>query len=180
MAANAVTVLGIRLGSPLALPECSYSRIDSQTVIFNEANQHDCYQIETTSGRTTLRSNDNIFVSWASQPTIAISDADVQLVGGKAEGIGVNTAGIKTQQADLQALIDKFGKPTSLQTVPMGNAMGAVFDTVRARWLLPDGTHVTYTSADDRIDRGLISISTPAGRAYTKAQLAKLNAGPGL
>ncbi len=177
---NATTVFGIKLGAPLAMRECSYSRIDASTVIFNPPNHGRCYQLTSTSGRTALRPNDNIFVNWAQTPAISTGSADVQLVGGKVEGIGVNTAGIETQQVDLQSLISKFGKPSQLENVPMGNAMGATFKTVRARWLLVNGTHVTYLSADNRIDRGLISISTPAGRAYTRAQLTKLNTGSGL
>lgn len=96
------------------------------------------------------------------------------------QGIGVNTSGIETQRADFSALVRKFGKPQQMETVPMGNAMGAVFNAIRARWDLSDGTRIKYSAADDRIDRGLISISTPAGRAATRAQLAKLNRGSGL
>lgn len=179
-AANATTVFGIKLGAPLQMPECGYSRIDASTVIFRPATHGRCYQIETTTGRTRARADDSLLVSWAQPPGIVTGGAFVQLVAGKVAGLGVNTSGIETQRSDYAALVRKFGRPTRKALVPMGNAMGATFDAIRATWNLPNGTRVSYLAADNRIDRGLISISTTAGRAATREQLAKLNQGSGL
>ena len=178
--ANATTVFGIRLGAPLEMRECGYSRLDASTVIFRPATHGSCYQIETTTGRTRVRADDSLLVSWAQPPGIVTGGAFVQLVAGKVAGLGANTAGLETQRSDFLALVRKFGAPTTKALVPMGNAMGATFNAIRASWNLPDGTRVSFMAADNRIDRGLISISTPAGRAATREQLAKLNQGSGL
>lgn len=171
-------ILGIKLHAPLNIQECAYTRIDSSTIIYTPPSSGACYQIDSTSGRTQLRDNDSVTIEWDydSMPRIAKGgEAMIQIVQGNVEGIGFNTLGVEWQQENLKSLTEKFGAPSKISTPIMSNMFGAEVQVVDARWILADGVIVNYNSAEDGIDSGLVSISTPIGRAYNQEQLKKLS-----
>ena len=176
-AAPPLVIFGLPLAAPLSMPQCSYQRLDSSTIFYNPPAEGSCYQISSANGRTELRPNDSVTIAWSvdSAPQLASSgEASVQLVDGNVEGIGFNTLGVMSQQRDLQALVSKFGQPTTLKNLTMGNLMGATVQVVMAEWKTADGVQVSYNAAEDGFGKGLVSIDTVKGLAYEHAELMKL------
>lgn len=128
-----VEVYGIALGAPLQLPQCTPNNFKTRPCV-EKAKGPDRY----TEVRLKLSSH-----TLGERHVLAI-------VGGRVEGVQVNTRGESTRHKDYPALVEKFGPPTSI-------------GVKSATWMKP-GLVVHYDIFSP--DHGLLYIFTDAGRRF--------------
>jgi hypothetical protein len=125
--------------------------------------------------------NDAVKIKWpvtlmpkllAGYPGYAIA----RIVDGNLEGLSLNTMGVQTQARDLGMLIDKYGNPTKSDQATLQNEHGARFQSVSAEWEIDDIV-VSYESAHNRFDSGLLHIDTVKGLADSNAEIKRLTHG---
>lgn len=173
------SMYGIQLGEPLNLMECArkvfLGRWEYSTINITST---PCFQRSFYGTRTpeTPMLDENVAVVWPVMkgPDIAASDSiGVMLVGGRSERIEIRTRGASDQNAAFDQLLGKFGKPSSSDTRPVQNRMGAKFEAIIATWKGQDFT-VQLLGMVGRIDEGYIIIETPSGRAAHADQQQRL------
>jgi hypothetical protein len=98
----------------------------------------------------------------------------VTVLDGTVKGVAFVTHGAFDIDQVTDALIQKFGAPTTNRSFVLQNAMGAKFPGVEKTWRLHDAT-VTYRSHPwDSIDEGDVSIYTPEATKYRAEQVRRV------
>lgn len=82
----------------------------------------------------------------------------LKTVDGRVEGIQVDTSGTY-QQTILDALTEKFGRPTHVDRTPRQNLMGATFKSITAHWDFAD-LDVMFIGLT-KVDEGFLLIRSP-------------------
>jgi hypothetical protein len=80
---------------------------------------------------------------------------------GKVERLSFATDGMHAQQAVLDALVRKFGKPRSTERRPMQNLMGAQFVSIVADWAA-DSYTVEFEGIEHSLDTGRVNVKSRA------------------
>jgi len=169
------SVFGIALGQPLAIPECP--KYGSGPFIRYEFRKEEaCWQrpVESagcepiTDGYAGVEFPVHTLPLWT-----RTSRVTVRIVAGRVEGARIYTSGIKGQDAALQSLIDKYGKPSSSLNADVQNRMGAQYTSLNSSWKVGDLT-VVLLGTTGRLDEGQVEISTDIGSAAFKSDAAKL------
>lgn len=187
------SVFGVlKLGEPLALPECSqlssgeYIGIDTGScyrdavlvTIFSDEEMAAAMKDLISDHRRRPLTLGEIIVSFEDKPILVSGELRAQVIEGNVEFVRFDTAGLATQDQVLAALKEKYGEPIRLENVQVKNSLGNEFSAVSARWVF-DNLTVSFEAAMGRIDRGLVIIGTKKGTDF-ELSLAKRAAGPKL
>jgi hypothetical protein len=165
-----VTMFGIGLGLPLAIPEC----VRDRTTGYKFGIEALCYQrwdVRYSSRNKPIEEpfrtgNAEIRFPPSDRPAMGTTHIGF-VIDGRLEQYTFFTLGIKYQELDLKRLIDKFGPPTSIDRSSVETRVGAKFEAIRALWK-KEGYIVSFTSADDNIESGTVRVSTDAAVEFTK------------
>jgi hypothetical protein len=179
--AQEMSVFGISLGEPLALPECEKSEPPSSANGYRYEPRPKPRQACFIS-LAELKIHDRVAIDFPEneRPTVTRGGGwfgvEATLIDGKVEGIKFGTFGIRNDSLVLEALTTKYGKPTDLITSKVQNGFGASFDVSTASWLLPGPvdpklTVVFRSSCSDKLDEGCVTIDTKKGHAWRKQKL---------
>ena len=171
------SVFGIALGQPLAIPECP--KYGSGSFIRYGFSKEACWQRPVDAAGCTSITDGYAGVEF---PVLTLphwtrtSRVSVRIVNGRVEGARIYTSGIKGQDAALQALTEKYGKPSSSLNTDVQNRMGAQYTSLNSSWKVGDLT-VVLLGTIGRLDEGQVEISTEIGGAAFKSDAAKLTEG---
>lgn len=171
------SVFGIAFGQPLAIPECP--KYGSGSFIRYGFSKEACWQRPVDAAGCTPIIDGYVGVEF---PVLTLpywtrtSGVTVRVVAGRAEGARIYTSGINGQDAALQALTDKYGKPSSSLNTDVQNRMGAQYTSLNSSWKVGDLT-VVLLGTTGRLDEGEVEISTDIGSAAFKSDAAKLTEG---
>jgi hypothetical protein len=166
--ASDISIFGLELGKPFALPECGSSGgtylLEHRTV---------CYErMDYSPGKGIRLSQDTVHVGWPeSKKPDLLPDADASLratiINGTLERLEFGTLGYESQQRDLAALTEKFGTPSAISKPILQNSFGATAQAIRAEWRVGDIT-VTYDSMTKFMGWGSVNIETAKSAANRK------------
>lgn len=156
-----VSVFDIALGSPIAkYPICSD---------VNHNKKQPCATLNR-DGRETFAIN--LGDDKSSPRYIQNNLIPVGTIGKNIESIRIPTKGVNFQNEILTALIDKFGKPDSLEMEKYSNAFGIEITAPVANWTIrnsgSDIVYIDFQAVVNSIDNGVIFI-------YTKKYLNELS-----
>jgi hypothetical protein len=163
------TVFGIQLGEPLSLPECErtgsgYSLLVKAVCFESLSAIPSSEEMRTIRIRFPLNDSPNL---------VSGGVLLAQVIGGRLEGVGFNTAGLRNQEAALTALKQKYGEPRALVPKTVKNRLGASFETFDALWETPE-IQVTFQSVASSLDSGLVNIDTRKGKEVRDRRLKEL------
>ncbi|WP_200230272.1 hypothetical protein [Rubrivivax gelatinosus] len=167
------SIFGMQLGARLSVQECEKVKT-ATTVIYRPAVNAPCFKRLWSSGETGRITTDTVAISLPiGQIPSPMSGTEVMalVLDGNLEGVGFNTAGIRTQEIALAELTEKFGPPDSLERRPAQNALGASFDVIYATWS-QSGPVVRFDGASGNITSGFVTVDTPKAHAW-RAQALK-------
>jgi len=176
-AADSISVFDMPLECPFTVIECPYTHISKTAGYYNPPRSGICYESmnDSKKGAHAAIGNDTVKIVWTSSPKIVSGAFGLaKIIDGNLEGVSFNTLGIVAQDRDLQLLSDKFGKPTQVNKLSMQNGYGAQFQSLSANWDLGD-VLISYESAKNAIDSGLVIVDTLKGAADRKATLDRLS-----
>lgn len=168
-------IVGIELGvDGYTVPECNRQNEDGFNVYSIPygprpctANSHASLNSPPTSepdlGATTGPREIEVQID---PPFGVKSHAIVRMAGGRIERVLIPTSPVDAQRNVLDALTEKYGKPTSLQVRPMQNAFGAKFDSIEANWNLPS-LEISFIGSGN-LDEGVIVASVPGEASSRK------------
>lgn len=155
---DATTIFGIRLGTPIAIPECPLVRPPSRpspspawfateprqypVLVFNV-----CYT-QLALGEA-LAPDVRLGIRWPER-SAPVRFLSVQLYDRSVECVHWTTDGVRSQSKDLQTLVERFGQPTEVTEPVVRNRQGQEVQTVAATWKVGDVT-VTFSSAPSEI-----------------------------
>lgn len=152
-------VAGLPLGQPFTMPQCEKSKEGKRKHLANGP----CW--------TFAFENDHAFraIQWPDlkMPPIGINWIAV-VHDGILDAVSMDTLGVEFQDPDLRQLVEKFGKPLSIETQGMQNYFGMQVQKVTAEWN-DETVYVSFESCclvlHPRIDRGRVWIQTASSRA---------------
>ena len=173
--AAALSILGINLGEPLAVPECEFKKQERWEVRRGVAPR---YVIHPDSVcHKVRRPNETVAVAFpisARLPLVNRNSLVVQLVNQKVEYIGLHTRGTVWQQRDLETLAAKFGDPAKLEKVPLQNGFGAESIGIKASWTFLEGYQASFKSYGGRDGQGYFWIGKPSAKEAYEAPVRAL------
>lgn len=149
-------IFGIEPGKPVPYQKCGnrpYREICATTYNADEKPWADYYVNYPLDQRPDL---------------VASSGITLKVADGNVVAFRFQTLGIQSQELDLKALSDKFGKPISVERVPMKTLSGGSFEAMQAKWLYK-GMAVIFDSMAFGLEGGKVEIFTPAGAAIQNA-----------
>lgn len=158
---DSVSLYGVTLGAPITVPECGVPASVGMTC-WGEAH------IGGTIANLLPSPVKNLLVyfPYDGQPGIAkYKTFDVWLMDGKVESIIVLTNGLKSQEAVLRQLTQKFGKPSAALTKTVQNGFGAKFEYADVTWSRP-AAEIQFKGLDNGVDTGSIIAMTPKYLLY--------------
>lgn len=171
-AEETTTVFGIALGKPLELADCASSVVAGMKLYDSVQRVHCREDARADRDRVEGVSWSRVQFPAAEAPLIAKwAYVNAYIIADVVEGIEFPTAGVSSQEVVLAQLSEKFGRPTTINSIPKQNAMGASFKVYEAEWRLPTMT-VSFSGALDAIDKGRVEICRPrlcAARATAAA-----------
>ena len=128
--ATHTSIFGIKLGAPLALPDCP---VNSYNLVDESAIKELC--VEPASAANIEESSRNVyFIPGDSPDYLKYNHLDLTIRDGLVQKISVFTNGLNDQDEVLAELTKKFGRPTTLKSEAESNLMGATFQAVTANW----------------------------------------------
>lgn len=165
-AAVDMTIFGMTLGKPLSIPNCENDRETASVgLCFKEPPKEMPSSFEVMLTR-------NKMPGWlqfdANDPDTYYPVIDY-VIDGVLEGATIKTSGIKSIDDVMSDLRGKYGKPTEIKRTKVKTTIGAEFESVSAKWILPS-LYVSYDGTADSIDLGLITILTPKGLDFLNEQ----------
>ncbi|MGA7673744.1 MAG: hypothetical protein WCA78_01705 [Rhizomicrobium sp.] len=160
-----VTILGMELGRALALPPCKETKISSGgSVILFDPKVSCAYAVDTKNKQRWA-----IFIANDKRPNY-FKSVEVVILDGKISEIDVVTNGIKSQDAVLADLINKFGEPASQTTRIAQNRFGATFEIASASWKLEKAGAIFFSGATENIDAGYVNVITDKAWKWSAGQ----------
>jgi hypothetical protein len=190
-----VAILGVEIGAPLTLHECSPSdsyvryaaslnekkasrRLDEPLFVYATPAKSACYQRRQNRFSNTPVSNEVVNLIYPSSeqlPFIVQSQTiEAVLVNGLVEFVAFETPGFQLQDEVLKALKAKFSAPDTVEPVPLQNGFGAKFDAIHVIWHPSPTITATYSSFAPTIpgqDRGKVTVGTSRGIAAYNADI---------
>jgi len=165
-----MAVFGQVLNEPLSLPECekrkeSWEKPDAVPKRYAIGNKNPtCWQTFTPYAETPepFDPNGSVTLVFPSPERPAVMGTDktkLRLQDGRVVAVEMDTGGIDRQETVARALLEKYGKPHSLERTTVRNRMGATFAVGRATWTFP-GLHVFFDPVGDTLDEGSLTIKT--------------------
>jgi hypothetical protein len=172
--ASAQSVFGFEFGKPLVLPECEfkqYAKIKAYDPLPEQTCFHEPFLINTY--KIPVR---RIIFGKSEHPDIVKYWQIIALeIDNTLQGIEFFTLGASSQDAVLDSLTKKFGKPSSVSTKSVQTATSAPFQAIHATWKT-DTLIVTFDGITDRLDRGQVFIDSPQGSALRASWAAETSA----
>ncbi|MDP9421360.1 MAG: hypothetical protein M3Q19_00750 [Pseudomonadota bacterium] len=159
---SAPTLFGLEFGKPVSLPTCPRARLPGGGVsefLYEQRPSQTCHEPEIQLRDAPWRRGSINFPLNAVPLIMRGNTGFTLIVGGKLEGIDIDTLSHNNTNAIIRELTGKFGKPTSVirdKAVVAGIALPSVVAT----WRLPAIT-VTYTNINDDLDAGRLLVETP-------------------
>jgi hypothetical protein len=183
-AAEQVSVFGLQIGKPFAVPECPFKKVSKTLNSYEFFTTSICFQRVagvngSEAGKGINLSDDYVDIVWprGSEPEIARpGSVSVAVIDGNIERMTFGTLGVVSQARDIKVLTDKFGSPTTGGEQIVQNGYGAKVQVIRAEWKI-EGVSVDFDSAGSTFNSGVVRIQTAKGIAAIQAALDKLNAG---
>lgn len=181
------SVFGIRLGQPLAFPECErneyltyvgtntcYKR-DKELYAVPEDKKWDKKFIKkyVQSNPPPPLNTEEVIISFSTSDSPQYIDpfyASALLIDARVEGIQFFTFGVSNADLMLGRLKTKYGAPNSLLPLKVKNRLGLPFEAFIATWKLPNLV-VTFWSVDTALNRGRVTVDTEKGDAWRTQQL---------
>jgi len=168
------TVYGIRLGEPLAMPECKRTKI-SDSYYYDGTDASLCYTRlilpwdQKKFAEPVTTEIVFLFFPLDKKPLIARpTGVSAQIISGKVESITILTHGNLDQDVALATLREKYGEPTTVVPETLQNSLGASFTTTLATWKF-DNLNVSFYGIFDASDKGRLQISTNKGTEFSSA-----------
>ena len=166
-------ILGLNLGEQFSLPQCPKDPKSPMYDINIVKITLSCWGIpgEYIDRPDRIEKNNwlNIFMPIHDWPSYVIpSSLQVFLINKNVEGVTFDFSMLKFDEAS-NALINKYGKPTTRIERTVSNAFGAKFDSVSMVWKFSNG-HVTLSTRANEIDKGSVIISTSEKESFEKSQ----------
>ncbi len=156
-------LFGVEIGKPLALPDCLETGKQpfgpyegKQEAFCIGPDRFEGNRINRGDGKATLK-----FPNY-SAPEYMLFDVNVTSRGGLVQHVDFATHGLEAQSIVFDTLKGKFGNPSKISTLKMGNMVGASFDVISATWLFRDGTTLKFDGSTGDARFGLVSMSSSA------------------
>ncbi|MEQ1605406.1 MAG: hypothetical protein ABL999_11125 [Pyrinomonadaceae bacterium] len=171
-----LSVFGIKLGSPLELPECRGFKTFDEYEIEKPMRLTEirCFQFGPFKSMDESKPVYRWVVFPFAEKIIIAKDGyvTVTIMDGKVEGLSFKTAGVDSDSVVLSDLKAKYGAPSSIVPAKVQNRMGATFDKVTAVWQFSN-LIVGFESVQTSINEGLVIIDTPKGWEFRNAPKSK-------
>jgi hypothetical protein len=153
-------VFGFVLGQPLNLDECTYRVIGGSKSYIYPAPKTCTEQAHAIQGygqpsRRILFSKEECPIFVNNCQMIALE------IDGRLAGIEFFTQGSIAQETTMNALVRKYGPPTSSSRFPVQNPGGASFESIEAQWKF-ETLSVSFSGTYQRIDTGNVTIDLPS------------------
>lgn len=182
-AAEPISIFGLQIGKPFAIPECPFKKVSKTLSSYEFFTTSVCFQRVrgvngSEAGKGINLADDYVDIVWprGSEPEIArAGSVSLAVVDGNIERVSFGTLGVVSQARDMKALTDKFGSPTSGGDSIAQNGYGVKVQVIRAEWKI-DEVSIYYDSAASTFDSGSVRILSAKGAAAIQAMLDKLNA----
>lgn len=159
-----LTVFGMKLGEPLALPECAFEKSygSKMRYVFPDYKNPppDCWKHRfLASPGSPQNPNGKYDLQLQSMPRgFSSIGVELTLIDGRVESLWFPTVG--TMQADVKnTLVAKYGSPTTDKTETLSNRMGASFESLTATWTFDD-LQIVFLGLASTIEKGVVTIST--------------------
>lgn len=164
------SVIGIKLGQPLDVRECSTMERGSAYSMLNPG-PLPCWRNDGLAISRGPLPSDGKATAWVKMGRDQIPDgidpdrdAIVTLIDGRVEAVKLYTLGVRGQHSVLSQLREKYGTPTTIEESSASTMAGATFDSITAHWLGPS-VNVSFFGTLSRITSGAMIVTTPKGRA---------------
>lgn len=166
MAAAAIgtppTVFGLEFGKPLSIPVCRHAVLPggTESITYERDPAVTCYEPDIQLRDAPWRRGSIDFPMSKAPVFMDGNSAFTLVIGGKLEGLQIETLNHNHTEAIARQLAAKFGKPTSIEH-DQAEVEGIAVPSLVFTWRL-HGLTVTYTNIDDSMDYGQVLIETPA------------------
>lgn len=159
--ADEQSIFGFVFGKPLNLPECPYKTVSGSSMKLYEilvpstcvkdAHALNGYGQPVREITFSQKESPLIVKNWRAFPLEA---------NGSLIGFHFLTQGVETQDLVMRQLLEKFGKPKSVEKQPVQNSFGATFSSIEAHWQTGQ-LSITFYGTRGRIDYGEVFIDLP-------------------
>lgn len=169
--ASALDFMGIPLGQAPTFPECKHFAYDKPAEYmkpgYGTQPVRPCWLSRPLKGESERLSTLAIHAAPEHWPA-TVTTLTAITVDGRIEALVAETNGQAGQEEILSGLKRKFGPPTKLSSTPARNAFGAVYQSIDAEWVTPDG-RVEMSGIKGRRDSGQVMVITKAGEQTMSA-----------
>ena len=156
-----VTMAGISIGKPLALPECKSLPTNGPSKRYEALVEFACMEQPVLGALYTW-----VNIPFSAKPAVLKSTKiSVLIVNGLVQGLGFTTVGVNLQSLVLQDLTAKFGIPISNDTFPIRGRASIEVAATYAKWA-QDDTTITYIAALTSLDYGILEARSATGKAH--------------
>jgi hypothetical protein len=161
------SVFGIVIGEKLKLPACPTDPMAKHALceMRRAPDRRVRYKDLDATLETVAMPGDGIDTS---APGWVNGKLSVWLIDDIVESVNFGTYGARAQDVALTALKDKWGEPTIFTNTPVQNGLGVRFVRYNAEWDFA-GLKVVFQGMADKIDWGIVWISTPKYDAHRNA-----------
>ena len=176
-------IFGINVGQPLSYAECPESTTDFSgkpikhdkhySFSYEYPKETPCYRrIKNRGTKAAFEPFERVEIDYPTPLKLGFYGATAIVNDGIVSWIYVTTLGELSQDINLAALTEKYGKPNVFNRDAVQNGFGAKFTRISARWDLGRGVEAEFTGfAQDR-KSGLFLLSTEFGRQEQKRRSA--------
>ncbi|TAA27657.1 hypothetical protein EA661_12950 [Pseudoxanthomonas winnipegensis] len=156
-----VVFLGLKIGASFDVPECPSESSPHLRHLYNlSSSNFPCWIGYAPGQHGPIKDGDLIRVHVRDSAPDGTKSVYAKISGGTISALLVGTDGFVHQEALLDALIAKFGKPENLTRENVKAGSGAEFKNVVATWNKP---HVIFQGLTDTINEGMITIYSDEG-----------------
>lgn len=153
--------LGIAVGYDFTLNECPAETLYGGTKIYEyKETNYPCWIGYAPGKHGPVKDGDFLQFLPKGQAPKGVKTVYVTVQDGKAAEVTAYTDGFTHQDTVHQALIDKFGKPTSDKIEKVKAGSGAEFDRIVTQW---DRPKIRFYGLSGSIDQGYVTVYSEAG-----------------
>lgn len=166
VAAEPITVFGLRMGAPLDIPEC-----EKQGYTYKKPALGSCqgaFQGEEPKGGQETARKYLVAFSEPQQPAIVAGNLMATTLDGKLVSIEFSTAGPVAAPFVMDALREKFGADSKSEKYRLTNRLGISTEHLSAEWSTKYVT-ASYVELLPGARVGKVEIDSPAGLEYKRS-----------
>lgn len=162
------SLYGVKLREAIQHPECALRKgvQPEQTDLFyldryatHRYTDPTCFQLVKGGAAEGGAGNSYVIVRLSGSSMAVRGQMDVFLEHERVRSIKMWTEGIQSQEEDFAALVQKFGRPSTVKRTNVHNGYGARFQAMHATWKLK-GAVLSLNTNTGSIDRGLLELMT--------------------